>query len=93
MSTDIVERLRWDTRYTNGHVPVTLADAADEIERLRAMVGELADDMASEIEGHYEGLKDHPSMKRRYDRDMEIVRRARALLGANASEAINRQSK
>jgi hypothetical protein len=28
-------------RYTNGHVPVTLSDAADEIERLNARVAEL----------------------------------------------------
>ena len=32
---DIVVRLRWDQRYTNGHVPVTMEDAALEIERLR----------------------------------------------------------
>jgi len=32
---DIVERLRWDKRYTNGHVPVTMEDAAKYIEQLR----------------------------------------------------------
>lgn len=32
---DITERLRWDQRYTYGHVPLTLEDAAKEIERLR----------------------------------------------------------
>lgn len=35
---DIVERCRWDMRYTRGHVPVTLDDAAKEIERLRLAV-------------------------------------------------------
>ena len=34
---DVVERLRWDTRYTYGHVPVTMEDAAMEIERLRSL--------------------------------------------------------
>jgi len=34
--TDIVERLRWQKRYTNGIVPVTMEDAAKQIERLRA---------------------------------------------------------
>lgn len=33
--TDIIERLRWQKRYTNGMVPVTMEDAAKEIERLR----------------------------------------------------------
>lgn len=54
-SIDIVERLQWDKRYTNGHVPLTLEDAAKEIERLRngfraikkAMVeGRVCDDVA-----------------------------------------------
>ena len=39
--TDIVERLRWDMRYTNGHVPVTLSNAADEIVRLRDLASAL----------------------------------------------------
>jgi hypothetical protein len=34
--TDIIERLRWQKRYTKGIVPVTMEDAAKEIERLRA---------------------------------------------------------
>lgn len=38
---DIVERCRWDKRYTNGHVPVTLDDAANEIERSRQLVSAL----------------------------------------------------
>lgn len=38
---DIVRSLRWDMRYTNGHVPVTMSKAADEIERLRAELAEL----------------------------------------------------
>ncbi len=34
--TDIVELLRWSKRYTNGHVPLVMEDAANEIERLRS---------------------------------------------------------
>jgi len=39
-NADIISRLRWDTRYTHGHVPVTMEDAAKEIERLRRKVNE-----------------------------------------------------
>lgn len=41
MSEDIVKRLRWDKRYTHGHVPVTLDDGAKEIERLRSIIDEI----------------------------------------------------
>jgi len=33
---DITVRLEWDKRYVAGHVRVTLSDAKNEIERLRA---------------------------------------------------------
>jgi hypothetical protein len=36
---DLVERLRWQKRYTRGVVTVTQEDAAAEIERLREFVG------------------------------------------------------
>lgn len=42
--TDIVERLRWQKRYTNGIVTVTMEDAAKEIERLRAELAGLTRD-------------------------------------------------
>jgi hypothetical protein len=63
-------------------------EAADEIERLRAERGRLrmalkdcADDLESELNGRYTGMKDHPAMKSRYDRDMPSVLVARNLLG------------
>jgi hypothetical protein len=40
---DIVDRLRWDKRYTDGHVPLTMEDAAKEIERLRSVAPAPAD--------------------------------------------------
>lgn len=52
------------------------------IVKLREMLRECADDLEAEIEGQYSGMKDHPAMKRRYDRDMDTVIRARAVLCA-----------
>lgn len=49
---DIVDRLRWDMRYTRGHVPVTLSNAADEIERLRADLSEAEDLLQIAYYGH-----------------------------------------
>jgi hypothetical protein len=56
-------------------------EAGAEIERLRAMVRALADDLESEVEGHYALVKDHPAMTPKYERDMEPVRKARKILG------------
>lgn len=47
---------------------------------LIALVAELAADLEGEIEARYAGTKDHPAIARRYGRDMEPVRRARAYL-------------
>lgn len=59
-----------------------------EVERLRAALKECADDLASELDGRYAGMLDHPAMKRRYDRDMESVISARFLLdGVDEQEA------
>lgn len=48
-----------------------------------ALVEELADDLESELNARYgidhpDGI--HPATQRRYDRDMEVVHRARAAL-------------
>jgi hypothetical protein len=77
--SDVVERLR---NYTgaDGYKRVLCAEAAAEIERLQALVKTLADDLADEIEGHYQGLKDYPTMKSRYERDMANVYVARRAL-------------
>lgn len=52
----------------------------ETVAKLREMVRELSDDLEAELNGRYEGTKDHPAMKRRYDRDLEPVLRARSLL-------------
>jgi hypothetical protein len=51
-----------------------------DCERLRALLKECADELADQIEGQYAKTKDHPAMKRRYDRDMQPVLDARAAL-------------
>lgn len=40
----------------------------------------LANDLEAEIEARYDNLLHYPSMKQRYERDMAIVKRARALI-------------
>lgn len=58
-------------------------EAADEIERLRGLLKACADELEDQVEGHYAQTKDHPAMKRRYDRDMQPVLDARAALSTN----------
>ena len=52
----------------------------DEIQQLRKLVKDLADDLEIEVENHYHNVKDYPSEKRRYERDMINVYRARDVL-------------
>jgi hypothetical protein len=60
----------------------------DRVEKaeLLDMLEELANELAAWVEDHYARTQDkYPSEKRRYDRDMEPVLRARALLAARES--------
>jgi hypothetical protein len=70
-------------------VILTLADlerAAAEIVALRSALRECADDLAGEIDARNAGdMLKYPTMKARYDRDMEPVVRARALLEGKGS--------
>ena len=50
------------------------------ISELAAALAELADDLEAEINGRYLDSNVHPALARRYDRDMQPVRNARALL-------------
>ena len=55
----------------------------NHIAELEAMLRELADDLDTEISGRYDPRMQgniHPAMLSRYDRDMDPVKRARALL-------------
>jgi len=88
---DIVERLRDEASGQRAAFsmgidapavcPITLNAAADEIVRLRAVLRECADDLETEIKARYPAqVQIYPSEKRRFDRDMEMVNRARELL-------------
>jgi len=57
-----------------------MRDDLSEIERLRALLKECSDELADQVEGQYAKSKEHPAMKRRYDRDMQPVLDARAAL-------------
>ena len=59
---------------------VAYDDHAVEVERLRALVRELSDDLAVELDARYEGTLHHHVMKRRCERDMNVIHRARAVL-------------
>jgi hypothetical protein len=63
----------------------------DEIDRLRSdnaclrdILREIVSDLEAEVEDRYRGFKDHPAMARRYERDIEIVNRARLYLNSQA---------
>ncbi len=49
-------------------------------ERIMAALGDCAAELASEVECRYAATKDRPAMTWRYERDMESVVHARALL-------------
>lgn len=59
----------------------TIARQAEVIAALRGSLTECADDLAAEIENRYShGIKEHPAMKNRYERDMAPIVRAREIL-------------
>ena len=58
-----------------------LKQQADEIAALRECLRECADDLASSLIDQYGGDIRHPVQRRRWERDMEPVERARKLLG------------
>ena len=45
-----------------------------------ALIRELADDLEAWIENYYKLTKDYPSELRRYNRDMDVVHRARKII-------------
>lgn len=52
-----------------------------ENDRLRELLRECSDELEAEVNAHYGGTQhDYPSEKRRYDRDMDPVIRARSAL-------------
>lgn len=47
---------------------------------LRAALKDCADDLEASVKHEYDGVLDYPSMKLKFDRDMQPVLRARELL-------------
>lgn len=62
----------------------------EEIEKLRALVKVLADDLEMEIEDHYQSVKDHPAVRPKYERDMSNVYAARAFLGTGQEQKLEK---
>ena len=50
------------------------------VDNLQTVLKDCSEELADQIEGHYAATKEHPAMKRRYDRDMQPVIRARNLI-------------
>lgn len=64
-----------DNRVLSRHEIIVLLT---EIEQLRALVNDLADDLEAELNGHYPPeIRAYPSEQRRYERDMANVYEAR----------------
>lgn len=66
----------------HGYVPAARIEAlAARVAKLEELLKECADDLSDSVEHYYEKTKDYPSEKRRYERDIEPVIKARAALG------------
>lgn len=75
---EIVRQERWEVGFlVAGEFRSSEGNAlqAELVEALRC-----ADDLAAMVEHHYDRTLDSPSQRRRYDRDMAPVLRARALI-------------
>lgn len=57
-----------------------MAEAEALLEQAKALIEELADEVESYVENEYEHSKHHPALQHRYERDMELPRRARAFV-------------
>lgn len=60
--------------------------AVARISALEEALRECSEDLAVEIANYYKDTLDYPSQKRKYDRDMEPVLKARALLKGKEKE-------
>ncbi len=77
--SDIAERLR--NRAHSHQAGCEICEAADEIERLCGLLTDCANDLEAYVEDQYPAsIKQYPGQSRRYERDIEPVRKARAAL-------------
>ncbi len=77
-----IGRQRHEIGTSNARAESTEKALAEAREALK----ECADELESYIERAYEGCKQYPDMVRRYERDIEPVRRARAALSPTAAQ-------
>jgi len=68
-------------------VPVEALEA--RVKMLETLLKDVADDLEGELDRFYGVTLNYPSQNRRYERDMQIVRDARAALQPKESEATN----
>ena len=69
-----------------GSVPSGEREARERVRVLEEALMDCAEDLEAELNARYGGPDDiHEALKRRYERDMEPVRRARTVLRALAS--------
>jgi hypothetical protein len=76
-----IKNLRAENRTLRTH-SIT---AEERIEELEALLSDCADDLETLTEHEYRGYRDdagemHPAMQPKFERDMELVHRARAVL-------------
>lgn len=66
---------------------IGLADAAlAALEELFATAAECANDLAEHLDAEHQHRHQYPTIQRSYDRDMDVVVRLRAMIGAARGE-------
>lgn len=60
-----------------------MATPQEQIAALEIALKDCADDLEAEIEARYGSTKEHPAIRRKYERDIAPVRSARLLLRRN----------
>jgi hypothetical protein len=76
-----VRFLREQGGASSGYTADLLEGAAAQISASHEVIGELADDLIQHIKDHYGGTQEkYPDQRRRYERDIAPIRRARKWL-------------
>jgi len=71
-----------------GRLNAKIESDAKVIAALRETLKDCADDLEAEVEARYShGIKEHPAMAPKYERDMEPVIKARKILATNEQAA------
>lgn len=84
--SDTAKRLREHAEW-HGHGVLprqTMREAAEEIERLRALLEEAATDLGIHADYDHQNRDTYPAEMRRYKRDMDLVNRIREAIRGEA---------